>query len=47
VPVCAIKPTDDITTIEGLAGSVGKDLHPMHGTYHRIREAIKAGAAKM
>jgi isoquinoline 1-oxidoreductase alpha subunit len=97
VPVSDIGPNDEITTIEGLAGSVGKDLHPMQeawlegdvaqcgycqpgqimaaaalvqeckdegrditdddldqirnicrcGTYHRIREAIKAGAAKM
>jgi isoquinoline 1-oxidoreductase alpha subunit len=97
VPVSDIGPDDEITTIEGLAGSVGKDLHPMQeawlegdvaqcgycqpgqimaaaalvqeckdegrditdddldqirnicrcGTYHRIREAIKAGAAKM
>lgn len=29
VPVGAIKPGDEITTIEGLAESVGKDLHPM------------------
>ncbi len=29
VPVSDINPTDHITTIEGLAGSVGKDLHPM------------------
>ncbi len=29
VPVSDIKPTDRITTIEGLAPSVGKDLHPM------------------
>ncbi|MDT7618188.1 MAG: isoquinoline 1-oxidoreductase subunit alpha [Pseudonocardiales bacterium] len=97
VSVSDIGPDDEITTIEGLAGSVGKDLHPMQeawlegdvaqcgycqpgqimaaaalvqeckdegrditdddldqirnicrcGTYHRIREAIKAGAAKM
>jgi isoquinoline 1-oxidoreductase subunit alpha len=97
VPVSDVGPGDEITTIEGLAGSVGKDLHPMQqawldndvaqcgycqpgqimaavalvqetqeqgrditdddldqirnicrcGTYHRIRDAIKAGAAKM
>ncbi len=97
VPVSAIGPDDEITTIEGLPATVGKDLHPMQeawlerdvaqcgycqpgqimaaaalvkerkadgreitdddldhirnicrcGTYHRIREAIKAGAAKM
>jgi isoquinoline 1-oxidoreductase alpha subunit len=97
VPVSDVDPGDEITTIEGLADSVGKDLHPMQeawlendvaqcgycqpgqimaavalvqetkeqgrditdddldqirnicrcGTYHRIREAIKAGAAKM
>jgi isoquinoline 1-oxidoreductase subunit alpha len=29
VSVSNIKPTDKIVTIEGLAGSVGKDLHPM------------------
>ena len=29
VPVGDIKPDDEITTIEGLPGTVGKDLHPM------------------
>lgn len=29
VPVARIKPTDRITTIEGLPGEVGKPLHPM------------------
>jgi isoquinoline 1-oxidoreductase alpha subunit len=29
VSVSEIKPTDEITTIEGLAATVGKDLHPM------------------
>src|SRR5581483_5220524 len=97
VPVGQIKPDDEITTIEGLAATVGKPLHPMQqawlnfdvaqcgycqpgqimtavalvkqlkaegreitdaeldeirnvcrcGTYLRIREAIKAGAAAM
>jgi isoquinoline 1-oxidoreductase alpha subunit len=97
VPVGQIKPTDEITTIEGLPATVGKDLHPMQeawlasdvaqcgycqpgqimsavakvkqvraegreisaadldeirnvcrcGTYHRIREAIEAGARNM
>lgn len=97
VPVGQIKPTDQITTIEGLARTVGKPLHPMQkawldedvaqcgycqpgqimtavalvraareqgrqiteadldgirnvcrcGTYPRIREAIRAGAAGM
>jgi isoquinoline 1-oxidoreductase alpha subunit len=97
VPVSDVGPGDEITTIEGLAGSVDKDLHPMQqawlendvaqcgycqpgqimaavalvqetkeqgrditdddldqirnicrcGTYHRIRDAIKAGAANM
>lgn len=97
VPVGQIKPTDEITTIEGLPATVGKPLHPMQeawlemdvaqcgycqpgqimaavalvkavkaegrsitdadldairnicrcGTYPRIREAIKAGAANM
>ena len=97
VPVSDIKPTDEITTIEGLPATVGGDLHPMQqawldhdvaqcgycqpgqimaavakvreahrrgrpitdadldeirnicrcGTYHRIREAIVAGAQNM
>jgi isoquinoline 1-oxidoreductase alpha subunit len=97
VPVSDIAPTDEITTIEGLPATVGRDLHPMQqawldhdvaqcgycqpgqimaavalarraraagrditdadlderrticrcGTYFRIREAIKAGAAGM
>ena len=93
VPISDIRPTDHITTIEGLAASVGRDLHPMQeawlkvdvaqcgycqpgqimaavalvnekrtvtdadldelrnvcrcGTYPRIREAIKEGAAAM
>lgn len=29
VPVGALRPTDSITTIEGLAASVGADLHPV------------------
>jgi isoquinoline 1-oxidoreductase alpha subunit len=29
VPVSQIKPTDEITTIEGLPATVGQDLHPM------------------
>jgi isoquinoline 1-oxidoreductase subunit alpha len=29
VPVSKIKPTDEITTIEGLPATVGKTLHPM------------------
>ncbi|MEW2618662.1 (2Fe-2S)-binding protein [Streptomyces sp. NPDC048106] len=29
VPVGALEPTDEITTIEGLPATVGKDLHPM------------------
>ena len=29
VPVGDIKPTDEITTIEGLPATVGKELHPM------------------
>jgi isoquinoline 1-oxidoreductase alpha subunit len=29
VPVSQIKPTDKITTIEGLAATVGKPLHPV------------------
>ena len=29
VPVSAVQATDEITTIEGLPATVGKDLHPM------------------
>jgi len=29
VPVSAIAPTDEVTTIEGLPDTVGADLHPM------------------
>jgi isoquinoline 1-oxidoreductase subunit alpha len=29
VPVSAIKPDDEITTIEGLPATVGQELHPM------------------
>jgi len=29
VPVGELRPTDEITTIEGLPATVGKDLHPM------------------
>jgi isoquinoline 1-oxidoreductase alpha subunit len=29
VPVGALQPTDEITTIEGLAATAGQDLHPM------------------
>jgi len=97
VPVGDIKPTDEITTIEGLGATAGQDLHPMQeawldidvaqcgycqpgqimaavalvraaraegrevsdadldglrnvcrcGTYPRIREAIRQGAANM
>ncbi|MFD8656137.1 MULTISPECIES: (2Fe-2S)-binding protein [Streptomyces] len=97
VEVKDVGPDDEITTIEGLPDTVGKELHPMQeawleydvaqcgycqpgqimaavakvrqaqaagheisesdldeirnicrcGTYHRIREAIKAGAAHM
>jgi isoquinoline 1-oxidoreductase alpha subunit len=94
VQVKDIKPDDHVTTIEGLPGTVHKDLHPMQeawlerdvpqcgycqpgqimaavakvrekggkltdadideirnicrcGTYHRIREAITAGAQNM
>jgi len=97
VPVSKVRPDDEVTTIEGLPATVGKELHPMQeawlerdvaqcgycqpgqimaavakvrqaaeagreigdddldeirnicrcGTYTRIREAVKAGAAKM
>ena len=29
VPVSDVQPTDQVTTIEGLPATVGKDLHPM------------------
>ncbi|MGW1895665.1 (2Fe-2S)-binding protein [Streptomyces sp. NPDC002004] len=29
VPVSQVRPTDEITTIEGLPATVGRDLHPM------------------
>ena len=29
MPVSDIQPTDEITTIEGLPATVGKELHPM------------------
>lgn len=29
VPISAIRPSDEITTIEGLAATVGQPLHPM------------------
>jgi len=29
VPVSAIEPSDEVTTIEGLPATVGRDLHPM------------------
>ncbi|GAA1945889.1 (2Fe-2S)-binding protein [Kitasatospora viridis] len=29
VPVSAVQPTDEVTTIEGLPATVGKNLHPM------------------
>ncbi|MGW0903421.1 (2Fe-2S)-binding protein [Streptomyces sp. NPDC002853] len=97
IPVGNLRPTDEVTTIEGLPATVGKDLHPMQeawldhdvaqcgycqpgqimaavalvrraaeegreiseadldgirnicrcGTYARIREAIRSGAARM
>jgi isoquinoline 1-oxidoreductase subunit alpha len=97
IPVGAVGPDDEVTTIEGLPATVGRDLHPMQeawldldvaqcgycqpgqimaavalvrrvtaegrtvtdadldgirnicrcGTYPRIRDAIRAGAARM
>jgi isoquinoline 1-oxidoreductase alpha subunit len=29
VPISALQPTDEVTTIEGLPATVGKQLHPM------------------
>ena len=29
IPVGDVRPTDEVTTIEGLPATVGKDLHPM------------------
>jgi isoquinoline 1-oxidoreductase alpha subunit len=36
VPVKDIEPTDEITTIEGLPATVGKDLHPMQEAWLEI-----------
>lgn len=36
VPVSKIKRTDKITTIEGLAATVGKDLHPMQEAWLKM-----------
>ncbi len=33
VPVSQIEPTDEVTTIEGLPATVGKDLHPMQDAW--------------
>ncbi|MEV6898934.1 (2Fe-2S)-binding protein [Amycolatopsis sp. NPDC051372] len=35
VPVSKIAPTDEVTTIEGLPATVGKDLHPMQEAWLR------------
>jgi isoquinoline 1-oxidoreductase subunit alpha len=35
VPISDIGPDDEITTIEGLAASVGRDLHPMQEAWLR------------
>src|SRR4051794_26855239 len=36
VPVSQIKPTDQITTIEGLAATSGRELHPMQEAWLKI-----------
>ena len=36
VPISQIKPTDQITTIEGLPATVGKDLHPMQEAWLNV-----------
>src|SRR5436309_242860 len=36
VPISAIQPTDEITTIEGLPATVGKDLHPMQEAWLEV-----------
>ena len=36
VPVSEIKPTDRITTIEGLGGTVGRELHPMQEAWLKM-----------
>jgi len=36
VPVSAIEPTDEITTIEGLPATVGRDLHPMQEAWLEV-----------
>jgi isoquinoline 1-oxidoreductase alpha subunit len=36
VPVSDVKPTDRITTIEGLAATVGRELHPMQEAWLKV-----------
>jgi isoquinoline 1-oxidoreductase alpha subunit len=36
VPISAIRPTDRITTIEGLPATVGRDLHPMQEAWLNV-----------
>ena len=36
VPVSDIKPSDEITTIEGLPATVGKDLHPVQEAWLEV-----------
>ena len=42
VPVSKIKRTDEITTIEGLAATVGKDLHPMQKAWLKL-DVVQCG----
>ena len=36
VPVSEMRPTDRVTTIEGLPGTVGRDLHPMQEAWMKL-----------
>jgi isoquinoline 1-oxidoreductase alpha subunit len=36
VPVSALKPTDEITTIEGLPATAGRELHPMQEAWLKV-----------
>ncbi|NGN66034.1 (2Fe-2S)-binding protein [Streptomyces sp. A7024] len=42
VPVSALEPTDEVTTIEGLPDTVGKELHPMQQAW-LDRDVVQCG----
>lgn len=42
VPVGDLEPTDEVTTIEGLPDTVGKDLHPMQEAW-LDRDVVQCG----